>query len=168
MASKDAGRPSLTHVDKDGQAKMVDVGSKAVTQRSALVEGHIVMQPATFDLIKDQGLKKGDALVVARIAGIQAAKQTSNLIPLCHPLALSKVDIDFEWMPPDTIAVRAFVKCEAKTGVEMEALTAASTALLCIYDMAKAVDRGMQIASLRLLEKRGGRSGDYVADAAET
>jgi cyclic pyranopterin phosphate synthase len=158
---------SLTHLDAQGRARMVDVTDKAVTEREAVAEAVVAMQAATLQLIVEGGHKKGDVLAVARIAGIQAAKKCSDLIPLCHPLLLSSVAVDCE---PDaasnTVIVRATCKLAGRTGVEMEALTAASVAALTIYDMCKAVDRGMEIRRVRLLEKRGGKSGHYRADEA--
>jgi len=155
----------LTHLDESARPRMVDVGSKARTERAATAEGLIRMQPATLDLLEKNQMPKGDPLVVARIAGIQAAKKTSELIPLCHPLMLTWVDVEAE---PDRalpgIRVRATVRVSAETGVEMEALTAVTTALLTIYDMLKAVDRAMTIENVRLLNKSGGRSGEYRAE----
>ena len=163
-----AAHAPLTHFDAQGQAHMVDVGDKPATHRVAVAGGRIEMQPATLALIEAGTAKKGDVLGVARIAGIMAAKKTSDLIPLCHPLALSRVAIDFEAARADpTSAAAVFctatVETTGPTGVEMEALTAVQVALLTIYDMAKAVDRGMTITGVRLLEKRGGKSGSYVA-----
>jgi cyclic pyranopterin phosphate synthase len=156
----------LTHIDAAGQAQMVDVGAKSVTERIAIAEAVVGMQPETLKLIIEGGHKKGDVFAVARIAGIQAAKKCADLIPLCHPLMLSSVNVDLE---ADTAAsqvrITATCKLAGQTGVEMEALTAASVAALTIYDMCKAVDRGMVIESLRLLEKAGGKSGHYRADA---
>ncbi len=154
----------LTHLDSSGAASMVDVGEKAITTRVATAEGHVLMQPETLTLIRGGAAKKGDVLAVARIAGIMAAKRTHELIPLCHPLLISKIVVELE--PDDTlpgIRVRATVKISGQTGVEMEALTAVSVACLTIYDMAKAVDRGMQIEGIRVLEKSGGKSGTYRA-----
>jgi cyclic pyranopterin phosphate synthase len=154
----------LTHFDAAGQAHMVDVGAKSSTHRVAVAAGRIVMQPATLALIEAGTSKKGDVLGIARIAGIQGAKRTSELIPLCHPLALTRVTVDFS-----IDAGASCVDCQASaetvgpTGVEMEALTAVQVALLTIYDMCKAVDRGMTITDVRLLEKKGGKSGHYVA-----
>jgi cyclic pyranopterin phosphate synthase len=155
----------LTHFNQAGEAHMVDVGSKAVTQRVALAAGSIHMLPTTFELIEQGGHKKGDVLGIARIAGIMASKKTADLIPLCHPLALTKVSVDFE-LDADNHAVycRATVATAGQTGVEMEALTAVQIALLTIYDMCKAVDRGMTITAVRLLEKAGGKSGHWVAE----
>ena len=161
----DAATSPLTHFDAQGQAHMVDVGDKANTRRVAVTEGRITMQPETLALIQAGNAKKGDVLGIARIAGIQAAKKTSDLIPLCHPIALTRVAVDFE-IEPDTHSVlcRATAECTGQTGVEMEALTAVSVALLTIYDMCKAVDRGMVIGEVRLMEKMGGKSGRFVAD----
>ena len=154
----------LTHFDSQGQAWMVDVAGKAETQRLARASGRIVMQPATLRLIVSGTAKKGDVLGVARIAGIQASKQTATLIPLCHPLALTKVEIEFRISRKEhAVTCIATAETLGRTGVEMEALTAASVALLTIYDMCKAVDRGMRIESLGLEEKRGGKSGTWLA-----
>jgi cyclic pyranopterin monophosphate synthase len=156
----------LTHIDASGAAVMVDVGEKASTQRTAVAEGSIVMLPETLELIRSGQAKKGDVLGIARIAGIMAAKKTHELIPLCHPLLLTKATVELE--PDDAlpgIRVTATVKVGGQTGVEMEALTAVSVACLTIYDMAKAVDRAMRIEGVRLVEKTGGKSGDYHADA---
>lgn len=155
----------LTHIDADGHARMVDVGAKAITERQATAEAVVTMLPDTLALIMSGGHKKGDVLAVARIAGIQAAKKCSDLIPLCHPLMLTKVSVEFE-MQPDINSIRIFATCglDGKTGVEMEALTAASVAALTIYDMCKAVDKGMVIEQTRLLEKAGGKSGHWVAE----
>ena len=157
----------LTHFDASGQAVMVDVGAKSETRRVARAGGRIVMLAATLRQISQGSAKKGDVLGVARIAGIQAAKRTSDLIPLCHPLALSKVAIDFDLRPGEpSVECVARVETVGRTGVEMEALTAVAAALLTIYDMCKAVDRGMRIEGVSLLEKRGGRSGHWVAPKA--
>jgi cyclic pyranopterin monophosphate synthase len=152
----------LTHIDDTGAAVMVDVSEKAITSRTAVAEGHVTMQPATLELIRSGGAKKGDVLGVARIAGIMAAKKTHELIPLCHPLLLTKVTLDLAF--DDTlpgIRITATVKVGGQTGVEMEALTAVSVACLTIYDMAKAADKAMRIGGIQLLEKTGGKSGDY-------
>ena len=155
----------LTHFDAQGQAHMVDVAAKAHTHRVAVAEGRISMLPATLALIQSGTAKKGDVLGIARIAGIQAAKRTSDLIPLCHPIGLTRVAVDFEVdVAAHSVRCRATTECTGQTGVEMEALTAASVALLTIYDMCKAVDRGMAISGVRMMEKRGGKSGDFVAD----
>lgn len=154
----------LTHLDASGQANMVDVSAKAVTERLALAEGRVVMQPETLALVQAGEAKKGDVLGTARLAGIMAAKRTHELIPLCHPLLISRVAVDVvadEALPG--IRVSASVKVSGQTGVEMEALTAVAVACLTIYDMVKAVDRGMRIEAIRLLEKSGGASGDYRA-----
>ena len=158
----------LTHFDAQGQAHMVDVAGKASTHRVAVASGRIDMQPDTLAIIDAGTAKKGDVLGIARIAGIQAAKKTSDLIPLCHPLALTHIAIAFQSIPahaeqPACVRCTATVETVGPTGVEMEALTAVQIALLTIYDMCKAVDRGMQITGVRLLEKHGGRSGDFVS-----
>jgi cyclic pyranopterin phosphate synthase len=156
-------QPSLTHLDDNGAARMVDVGTKAVTNRSAVAEALVRMRPATLALITEGRLPKGDVFAVARIAGIQAAKKTSELIPLCHPLMLSAVQVDLNAEAPDAVRITATCRLAGQTGVEMEALTAASVAALTLYDMCKAVDRGMVIEQVRLLEKAGGKSGDFHA-----
>ncbi|MDL1861974.1 cyclic pyranopterin monophosphate synthase MoaC [Betaproteobacteria bacterium PRO7] len=154
----------LTHFDDAGQAHMVDVGGKEPTHRIAVAAGRIRMQPMTLDLVRSGTAQKGDVLGVARIAAIQAAKKTSELIPLCHPLPITRIAVDFSIDENAcTIECRATVETRGPTGVEMEALTAVQIGLLTIYDMCKAVDRGMIIESVRLLEKHGGKSGDYVA-----
>jgi cyclic pyranopterin phosphate synthase len=155
----------LTHFNQAGEAHMVDVGDKEITKRIAVAEGQINMLGPTLDLIKQGNHKKGDVLGIARVAGIMAAKKTSDLIPLCHPLALTKVTIDFQILD-DEVAVQCRVQVETsgQTGVEMEALTAAQVALLTIYDMCKAVDRGMIMTDIRLLEKAGGKSGHWVRE----
>lgn len=153
----------LTHFDEHGSAVMVDVGDKDTTQRTAVAEGWIEMLPETLNLIMSGGHKKGDVLGIARIAGIMACKRTADLIPLCHPLALTHISLDLE-PRPDAHAVycRVMVKTAGQTGVEMEALTAVQIALLTIYDMCKAVDRGMTLKDIRLVEKKGGKSGHWV------
>jgi cyclic pyranopterin monophosphate synthase len=155
---------NLTHLGKGGDAHMVDVSSKPATERVAVAEGRVVMTPKTLDLVLKGNAKKGDVLGAARIAGIMAAKQTHKLIPLCHPLAISRVaiDIDSDRKLPGFV-VRASVKVTGQTGVEMEALTAVSVACLTIYDMVKALERGMHIEGVRLIEKSGGQSGRYRA-----
>ncbi|MFY9698084.1 MAG: cyclic pyranopterin monophosphate synthase MoaC [Rhodoplanes sp.] len=159
-----AARKQLTHLGRRGEARMVDVSGKAVTERVAVAEGRVVMARATLDLVRAGNAKKGDVLGAARIAGIMAAKKTHELIPLCHPLALSKIEVDIAPEPNSSgLRVRATVKLAGKTGVEMEALTAVAVACLTIYDMVKAVERGMRIEGIRLLEKRGGKSGRYRA-----
>jgi cyclic pyranopterin phosphate synthase len=163
--SKTKAGSALTHIDAKGEARMVDVSAKPDTERVAVAEGQVVMTRKTLDLIVKGNATKGDVLGTARVAGIMAAKRTSDLIPLCHPLALSKVTID---ITPDTklpgCRVRATVKVKGPTGVEMEALTAVSVACLTIYDMVKAVERGIHIEGVRLVEKKGGKSGHYLAD----
>ena len=159
-----AARNQLTHLGRRGEARMVDVSGKAVTERVAVAEGRVVMARATLDLVLAGDAKKGDVLGAARIAGIMAAKKTHELIPLCHPLALSKIEVDIVPEPDSSgLRVRATVKLAGKTGVEMEALTAVTVACLTIYDMVKAVERGMRIEGIRLLEKHGGKSGHYRA-----
>ncbi len=152
----------LTHIDAGGEAHMVDVGDKAETVRVAVAEGFVKMKPETLELIREGNAKKGDVIGTARLAGIMAAKQTANLIPLCHPLMLTKVAVDItEDAALPGLRVEALVKLSGKTGVEMEALTAVSIACLTIYDMAKAADKAMEIVNIRLLEKSGGKSGDF-------
>jgi cyclic pyranopterin phosphate synthase len=154
----------LSHLGAHGEAHMVDVSAKPATEREAVAEGRVVMQRKTLDLVRKGNAKKGDVFGVARIAGIQAAKRTHELIPLCHPLAISQIEIDIAAdVKLPGVTVRARVKVAGKTGVEMEALTAVSVACLTIYDMVKAVERGMRIEGIRLVEKRGGRSGHYRA-----
>lgn len=154
--------PPLTHFDAQGQAHMVDVGAKPATHRIAVATGRITMQPATLAVIESGTAKKGDVLGVARIAGILAAKKTSDLIPLCHPLALTRVAVDFELAPSDqAVQCTATVETVGPTGVEMEALTAVQVALLTIYDMCKAVDKNMEIEGVRVTQKRGGKSDNY-------
>ncbi len=154
----------LTHFDAQGQAHMVDVAGKPATRRVAVAQGRICMLPATLALIQQGNAKKGDVLGIARIAGIQGAKKTSELIPLCHPLALTRVAVEFEVDAADSAVVcTATAETVGPTGVEMEALTAVSVALLTIYDICKAVDRGMTMTGVRLVEKHGGKSGSYIA-----
>jgi cyclic pyranopterin monophosphate synthase len=156
-------KPKLSHVDESGKARMVDVGAKPETERIAIARGEIVMKKSTLDLIQAGEIKKGDVLTLAQVAGIMAAKRTSDLIPLCHPLQLSKVDVECltdETLPG--VRITATVKSTGKTGVEMEALTAVSLAALTIYDMAKAAEKTMHIQNIRLVEKHGGRSGDII------
>ncbi len=153
----------LSHLDERGQAHMVDVSAKDVTARSATARARVLAEKATLTLIASGAAKKGDVLATARIAGIMAAKNTSTLIPLCHPLMLSKVSVEFQ-LAETHIEVEATVKSEGKTGVEMEALTACSVACLTIYDMLKAVDRGMRITDLRVVAKSGGKSGPFTAE----
>jgi cyclic pyranopterin phosphate synthase len=151
---------NLTHLDAAGKARMVDVGEKDATRRLAIASGRIRMSPVALAAIRDGNAPKGDVLAAARIAGIMAAKKTAELIPLCHPLALDSVTVDFA-IEVDAVRATASAALTGKTGVEMEALTACSVALLTIYDMAKALDKGMVIEDLRLIEKRGGKSGDW-------
>lgn len=155
----------LSHVDPAGKASMVNVAAKAVTQRSAIAKGEVHMLPATLDLVRGNALKKGDVLGVARIAAIQAAKRTSELIPFCHPLSLDHLSVEFE-LSDDLpgILIEACAECTAKTGVEMEALTAVSVAALTIYDMAKSAEKSMRIQNIRLTSKTGGRSGEVHND----
>lgn len=156
----------LTHVDESGQAAMVDVGAKADTERIAIARGSVKMQPATLDLIVAGNMKKGNVLTIAQIAGIMAAKRTSELIPLCHQLLLSKVDVTCTPnLAQSCIDIEAKVRLRGKTGVEMEALTAVTVAALTIYDMAKAVDRGMTICNVRVVYKTGGKSGTFQSEA---
>ncbi len=157
---------SLTHLDDTGAARMVDVGAKAVTARQAVATGRISMTPAALALVRDAAANKGDVLAVARVAGIMAAKRTAELIPLCHPLPLSRVAIDLAVLD-DGVAVTATCATTGRTGVEMEALTAVSVALLTIHDMVKAVDKAMVIDGIRLLSKSGGKSGDWTATDVE-
>lgn len=155
---------SLTHFDASGQAHMVDVGAKSETHRIAIASGKISMLPSTLALIQQGNSKKGDVLGIARIAAIQASKKTSDLIPLCHPIGLTRVAVDFEINTSESsINCNVTTETYGKTGVEMEALTAVSVGLLTIYDMCKAADRGMTISDIRLLEKHGGKSGDWVS-----
>ncbi|MEP5766565.1 MAG: cyclic pyranopterin monophosphate synthase MoaC [Halieaceae bacterium] len=156
----------LTHIDEQGRAKMVDVGAKPVTERAARAQAVVHMQPATLELIESGGHKKGDVFAIARIAGIQAAKRCAELIPLCHPLLLTGIEVELS-ADHDAACVRIATQCKlaGQTGVEMEALTAASVAALTIYDMCKAVDRGMRISDLQLQEKHGGASGTWQRDA---
>ena len=152
----------LTHLDRDGRASMVDVGDKESSSREAVAEASVYMAPTTLTAIRDGSLPKGDVLAAARIAGIMAAKRTPDLIPLCHPLQLSKISVDFEVDDENgRVIVVGTVRCKGRTGVEMEALTAVSVAALTIYDMAKALQKSMTISDIRLLRKRGGKSGDW-------
>ena len=160
---------TLTHFDAQGHARMVDVAAKPATHRVAVARGTIRMQPGTLRLIVSGGHRKGDVIGVARLAGIMAAKRTSDLVPLCHPIALTGVEVEL-WADEsrDSVECRARVETIGPTGVEMEALTATQVALLTVYDMCKAVDRGMIIESIRLVEKRGGKSGDWVRPGPES
>ncbi len=159
----------LTHLDEKGRARMVDVGHKSDTRREAIARGRITMQPATLNLIQEGGIPKGDVLAVAQVAGIMAAKQTHTLIPMCHPLLITHVGLNFDPRPADgsglaAIDIEATVRLKGQTGVEMEALTAVSVAALTIYDMCKAVDRAMRIENVRLAKKTGGKSGDVILE----
>ncbi|MBI2851857.1 MAG: cyclic pyranopterin monophosphate synthase MoaC [Chloroflexi bacterium] len=151
----------LSHINSSGEVRMVDIGTKADTERVAVATGKVIMKPETLELIRSAGLKKGDVLAVARVAGIMAAKRTPDLIPLCHAILLNDVSIDFDLSARDSVGITAAARSTGKTGVEMEALVAASVAALTIYDMAKAVDRGMVIDDICLESKTGGKSGDY-------
>ncbi len=169
LGKPELGKPgignSLTHLDEQGRAKMVDVGWKPVTDREAVARGSVYMLPETLQLILQGLVKKGDVFTIAQLAGIMGAKRTAELIPLCHPLPLNKVDVELE--PDETqsrVNITATASTSGKTGVEMEALTAVSVAALSVYDMCKAVDRGMQIGSIRLVRKRGGQSGDITLE----
>ena len=169
LGKPELGKPgfgnSLTHLDEQGRAKMVDVGWKPVTDREAVARGSVYMLPETLQLILQGLVKKGDVFTIAQLAGIMGAKRTAELIPLCHPLPLNKVDVELE--PDETqsrVNITATASTSGKTGVEMEALTAVSVAALSVYDMCKAVDRGMQIGSIRLVSKRGGQSGDITLE----
>jgi len=158
----------LTHLDAQGQAHMVGVGAKAETEREAIAAGRVRMRPETLALLRAGDLPKGDVLGTARVAGIMAAKRTSELIPLCHPLLLTKVTVEFAFdEDASAVEITATVRCRGQTGVEMEALTAVSVAALTIYDMAKAVERGMVISDIRLLEKRGGKSGVWERETQD-
>lgn len=154
----------LTHFDEQGASRMVDVSNKEVTERIAIGHAKVIMRPETFQLIMDKKIQKGDVFEVARIAGIMAAKQTSSLIPMCHPLNLASVKIDYTNNDSDTINIFAEVKVTEKTGVEMEAITAATICAITIYDMCKSVDKGMVISDIHLVKKSGGKSGTFVFD----
>jgi cyclic pyranopterin monophosphate synthase len=156
-------KDQLSHIDASGKVKMVDIGQKAETERLAVAGGVVEMAQETFDALKEGALKKGDALVTAQIAGIMAAKRTAELIPLCHPIPVTQIEVDCELAPAvPGVAITARVRTTGKTGAEMEALTAVSVAALTIYDMAKAIDKKMKIQDIRLIEKHGGKSGDIV------
>ncbi len=154
----------LTHFDEEGRARMVDVTEKTESMRVATARGKVEMQPETLERIRQGQIAKGDVLAVAQVAGIMAAKQTSNLIPMCHPLAITGAKLNFEILPPSTIEIEGIVKVTGKTGVEMEALTAVSVAALTIYDMCKAIDKTMVIGEVRLMEKTGGKSGHFIRE----
>lgn len=164
MAAEQPGR--LSHLDEHGAARMVDVSAKEDTERTAVAEGYVVMQPATLALIQEGGLPKGDVLAVARVAAIMAAKRTSDIIPMCHPLPITGITVDLRPHGQNRVHIVVTVKTTGKTGVEMEALTAVSAAGLTIYDMCKAVDRGMRLEGVRLLAKQGGKSGTWMAGQA--
>ncbi len=157
----------LSHIDESGEARMVDVGAKEVTERVAVAKGRVLMQPETLQLIRDGGFEKGDVLGVARLAGVMAAKRTSDLIPLCHPIPLTQITVELAELESGSdevgIEITATARAAWKTGVEMEALTAATVAGLTVYDMCKAVDRGMKIDAVRVVRKSGGKSGDFTA-----
>ena len=156
----------LTHIGDDGEARMVDVSDKDITDRTATAHGTVLMAPETLKLVIDGTVKKGDVIAVARLAGIMAAKRTSDLIPLCHPLALNKVDVDLTCdLARNAVDIVATCRVSGRTGVEMEALTAVSTAALTVYDMCKAVDRSMQLTDIHLVHKAGGKSGEFQVDA---
>ncbi len=158
----------FTHINQDGRARMVDVGGKESSRRIARAEATVYMERSTLDAIKDGAIKKGDVLAVAQVAGIMAAKRTPDLIPMCHPLMIEGIDIDFEFdYSKCGLIIRAEVRTSGKTGVEMEAMTAAASAALTVYDMSKAVDRWMRISDIRLLEKSGGKSGHLLRPAVE-
>ncbi len=162
MSSQGGRDGDLTHVDETGKVTMVDVGGKEITSRRAVARGQVLMAEETLAMIVDRSLKKGEVLAVARVAGIMAAKKTADLIPLCHPLSLSRVSLELTPRPGEgRIEITAEAACEGRTGVEMEALTAVAVAALTVYDMAKAVDRGMTISGVELVEKSGGRSGTW-------
>lgn len=155
----------LSHIDESGSARMVDVGAKDITERVAVAKGKVLMKPATLELIRDGGFEKGDVLGVARLAGVMAAKRTADLIPLCHPIPLTQVTVELDELASgDGIEITATARAAWKTGVEMEALTAATVAGLTVYDMCKAVDRGMRIEAVRVVKKSGGKSGDFSAE----
>ena len=158
----------LTHLDEQGRARMVDVGGKADTERVAVARGEVVMRPETLRLIAEGGVPKGDVLAVAQVAGIMAAKRVPDLIPLCHPLLITKVDVEFEVDEAQSrIIITATARCRGQTGVEMEALTAVSVAALTIYDMAKAVEKTMRIGNIRLVSKSGGKSGEWRSESED-
>jgi len=153
----------LSHINEKGEASMVNIGAKQATARYALAQAVVKMKPETLMLITSNGLPKGDALAAARLAGIMAAKKTYELIPLCHNIPIDGIEITFKTIEPDTLVISASAECYYKTGIEMEAMTAASIAALTVYDMCKAVDRGMIISEIKLLKKSGGKSGEYIA-----
>lgn len=154
----------LSHFDRNGAARMVDVSRKPVSERTAKAEGFVLMMPETLRIVQQKGMAKGDVLEIARLAGIMACKKADQLIPLCHSLGLDSASMDFEFLPPNRVRILATVQVCGRTGVEMEALTAVSVAALTIYDMCKAVDRGIEITDIRLLEKSGGASGHFLRE----
>lgn len=162
FANSDAAMADLTHFDDSGASRMVNVGSKEVTRRMARAEAVVTMLPETQERIRDRSLAKGDVLEVARLAGIMATKRTADLIPLCHSLGLEGAEVHFEWLADDRLRIESRVEVTGRTGVEMEALTAVTVAGLTVYDMCKAIDRGMELGQIRLLEKTGGKSGHYL------
>jgi cyclic pyranopterin phosphate synthase len=163
-----AEQPRLSHLDESGAARMVDVSAKPETEREAVAEGYVTLEPETLRLILDGRIPKGDVIAVARVAGIMGAKQTSSLVPMCHPLPITGITLDIEPDGGALLRINARVKTTGRTGVEMEALTAVTIAALTVYDMCKAVDRGMRIEGVRLLEKRGGKSGEWRANPPGT
>ena len=167
MMDMEMSHLQLSHIDQKGNAHMVDVGDKPITARMAIAQAEISMQPETLAMICQGTMPKGDVFACARIAGIMAAKRTFELIPMCHPLPIESVSVDFEIEKPGRVRVKAMLQCSWKTGIEMEALTAASVAALTVYDMCKAVDRGMEIQNICLIEKAGGKSGHYVRDIGD-
>lgn len=167
MMDTEMSHLQLSHIDQKGNAHMVDVGDKPITARMAIAQAEISMQPETLAMICQGTMPKGDVFACARIAGIMAAKRTFELIPMCHPLPIESVSIDFEIEKPGRVRVKAMLQCSWKTGIEMEALTAASVAALTVYDMCKAVDRGMEIQNICLVEKAGGKSGHYIRDIGD-
>lgn len=167
MMDTEMSHLQLSHIDQKGNAHMVDVGDKPITARMAIAQAEISMQPETLARICQGTMPKGDVFACARIAGIMAAKRTFELIPMCHPLPIESVSVDFEIEKPGRVRIKAMLQCSWKTGIEMEALTAASVAALTVYDMCKAVDRGMEIQNICLVEKAGGKSGHYVRDIGD-
>lgn len=167
MMDTEMSHLQLSHIDQKGNAHMVDVGDKPITARMAIAQAEISMQPETLARICQGTMPKGDVFACARVAGIMAAKRTFELIPMCHPLPIESVSVDFEIEKPGRVRVKAMLQCSWKTGIEMEAMTAASVAALTVYDMCKAVDRGMEIKNICLVEKAGGKSGHYVRDIGD-
>ena len=167
MMDTEMSHLQLSHIDQKGNAHMVDVGDKPITARMAIAQAEISMQPETLARICQGTMPKGDVFACARIAGIMAAKRTFELIPMCHPLPIESVSVDFEIEKPGRVRVKAMLQCSWKTGIEMEAMTAASVAALTVYDMCKAVDRGMEIKNICLVEKAGGKSGHYIRNMGD-